>query len=309
MNPRESIPPEPIEELVRQHLDREAAKVDPQTVLGNVRRRQAHQQASPASWSRLLLRMSLGLTLAASLLLMLFWVLEPNQAYASAERIVKEARTALTEQPDRHYVVESHWEPWLRDQLPLITRPRKARLWTRGDRLRLESIDPNGRPWAWGKDGANNYWFTPNRKLVLSFTEAEVPESMAIVSDFCGLDLDTMLDDLLAHWQLTRQEVPDKPELVRIQAQRRFRRWARLRSVTLDIDPDTRVIHRVVLERNLGRQRAGRSTFTLLETAQQPDDFYTFFSILDGKPYVLDGTSSGLRGLLLRLYFGRARRG
>jgi hypothetical protein len=277
-----------VDALVRGHLAREAGKVDAAAVLAGVRARLAAQAPPPRR--RAPRRLWWGLAAAAAVVAVLFGgrFLPPPAAQAGPESLVRGARQALGLPVDRCYrvqVVAAPDGPLAR--FPLLVQGRPTRLWTRGDRFWVESDNPE-RPFSWGRDGDGNVWVADGRRQGIRFERDEIPEVVALACDVRGLQAETLLDEVLAGYDL-RPEPGGTPGTQRIRAEPRpGRAGAGLRAAVLDVDPQSRVLRRLELQRTGNDRLIATVTFTLLETRAQDPTLYQLEGHLDPGAPVFD---------------------
>src|SRR4051812_14349492 len=168
MSEPEPLPDDAIDALVRRSLDRGAERIDPRPAFDRL------QAAWPGSDESRVGRASLprrlrpagrwawGVSAAAAVVLVAaVAMLQDRPALARAEVLVREARSAHRLPLDRCYLVEVRRDSALFDEYsPVATPVRQTRLWTRGDRFWVESVQPRQR-WAWGRDERNRFWMAP----------------------------------------------------------------------------------------------------------------------------------------------------
>jgi hypothetical protein len=259
----------PIDDLVRQYLERRAATVDARQMLRSV-------QARLAPPRRLLVR-RWGVLAAAAAVLVAFGVWTLNVGHASAEELLRHAQETHRQAVDRCYRVTAEveggrFEAW----------QKEARLWTRGNEFWIESTLAS-RKLAWGQDRQGRMWMAPRRQpgihfdkdLGFRFDKDRAPELLVEACAIRGLQIDTLLGEVLADFALRWDETsPAEPGARRVQATPRGERGVpRLRAVTLEIDEKSHVIRRAIVERELPRVRA-TVTFTLIDSQPQPDNAY-----------------------------------
>jgi hypothetical protein len=291
-----------LDALICDHLARQREGVDSAEVLAGVKSRLGAAAVPARNKGRR--RLGWGLAAAAALLVALFGGRNvAPRAQASPESLVRDARAAHALPIDRCYVVEIAPDPegpLMRH--PLLAQTRRVRLWTRGDHFWIESTNPN-RPWAWGRDPQGAVWVAAGRERGVRFEPAEVPEELGIVCDVCGMQTETLLDELLAGFEL-RLEADAAPGVLRIRAQPR-RPAPGLREVVLDVDEDTHVLRRLELHRLRGGRPLATVTCTLTDSRPQADGLYQLEGHLDAGAPVLDRTHRPRqRALVLWRYFG-----
>jgi hypothetical protein len=278
----------PVDSLVRQHLAAQAATVDAADMLARVRAARHNRNASPGTryTRRLLIRGLWGFGTAAAVLLAFIvgWHIGESPVQASAETLLREARQVHALPLDRCYLVQAVPEPdGVLSRYPQFAQPRETRLWTRGDRFWIESTNPEKR-WAWGREDQGRLWLSLDGKRGVSFDKAELMEhdemfqAVNITCEMFSMRVETLLDEVLAGFNLQR----DKTETIGSVATHRIHAELkpgasspRLRSALLEIDAETRVLRRLVLQRTRKGQPLATVTFTLVETLAQNDDTYT----------------------------------
>jgi hypothetical protein len=285
MSAAEPMSEHPVDALVRDHLRRQASTVDAAALLARVRAGQGEPGASatgadslrsltlPARPKRRWLRALLGLAAAAAALLAFVGGRVSGPVQARPEVILREARQAHALPVDRCYLVQFVPDP--NGPLagrPLFGQPRQTRLWTRGDRFWAESMRANER-WAWGQDDQGNIWIASGGQDGHSFAPGEAPELLSLAADVCTLRVETLLDQVLAGY-LLEHEKPDvgtATHRIHVRPRPGQTPWP-VRGAVLDVDAETRVLRRLVLQRTT---RDGRPlatvTFTLIETQTQDD--------------------------------------
>ncbi|MFO0879106.1 MAG: hypothetical protein U0840_17315 [Gemmataceae bacterium] len=253
-----------LDALIRDHLDRQAETIDPRPHLVRLQRRLHPTPARRARWAW---------PLAAAAAVMAAFLLWQGRApaQASAESLLRETRQTYHLPLDRCYRVELEPVGTLADDPPLAVF-RTTRLWTRGDRFFVESVGPRLR-WAWGRDEAGQIWMALGSRRGVRIDPDEVPRWLQLQCDLLTLRPEPLLGEILAHFHLHRETSVDETGSTRevIHATRRFLpRLASLRSATLEIDPDSKVLRRLTLERVRQGNLVARVRYTLVET--QPLD-------------------------------------
>jgi hypothetical protein len=284
---------DPVERLVRGHVGSMEASVDAAHVLAGVK---ARQSARRRLWPR---RVGAGLAigLAASLAVAL-WLGPFHTPQASAETLVLAARVAHTQPIDRGYLVQTEFDSNIVQRLPVLLAPRESKLWTRGDRFFLESKIEQGRRFTWGRDHLGRVWVTAQPDVGVLFGPDEYREPMAVACDLYSMNLDTLLGDVLAKFDL-RRDGTDDDRIVITGRPKPYWGAGPLRQVTLEVNPTTKVIERVVLVRP-----AATVTFTLVETTTLPDTRYELLGHIDAKAVVFGSNRPGLRARQMREWFG-----
>jgi hypothetical protein len=281
--------PDRIDRLVRQHLERQEARFDGAEILWMVKRRQA-ALARRATVRRYVYAGAGGLASAAALILVLLWGGNTNVAQAGPEQLVREAKDALAVPADRCYQMSTAWPPELVKQFPVLgAATRESKLWTRGDRFWIDTT-AGERHWSWGRTEDGAVWFVHNKTAVL-FEADEIGGSDVIsaIATLYSMQPEHLLELVLNEFDLAYADAPDAPGLRRVVATGKPGREHRnvLRAV-VDINPATKVIQRIVLERLFRGEAAGEITFTLADSQPQPDEDYTLAGHTDPGVRVLD---------------------
>jgi hypothetical protein len=290
-----------VESLVRAHLAREAEGVSGSDMLARVRSARRPQPAPRRRWAR-------ALSAVAAILLAFLGglLLSPGPARASAETLVREAKKVHAGPRDRQYLVQIEPEPGgVLERFPWLNRSREHRLWTRGDRFRIESAVPE-RKWAWGRDEQGRVWIALGVKQGFRFEREEARESVGLLCDALGMQTETLLDDVLRNFDLTRDDADDTATLRVVRATPRTAQARnRLLGATLEIDAETKVLQRLIVHRAYHGQPMATVTFTLIETGQQLDASYTLEGHLDAGAALYEGMlDETRRARLLRALFG-----
>lgn len=272
MNQPQDHPEHPIDALVRQHLERQEAGVDAQQILEGVRNRRS--QGHPPSVrmpTTTRSRWTWSLALAAGVLLAVLATLQMMPAQASAETLVREAQQAHALPVDRRYLLEIEPSPDMLDRFPLI-EAKPENLWTRGDRFWIEVTFPDRR-WAWGQDDQDRVWVACFPDRGVRFDADEIPDVLAAGLSVRTVHFEMLLATVLQDFDLTRQPGSHDNYVVRAEL-KPGHAHPTLRYAELEIEADTKVVKRLVLQRTFRGQDIARVTFTLAETGTQPDEAY-----------------------------------
>lgn len=270
--------------LVQAHLERQAAKIDPRPVYERIiATRKATAAATVPNgsdrkggyshWPR---RLGWGTAAAAAVLLAFLGGLQLGPMRASAKTLVQEAQAAHCLPLDRCYLVEIRKESaLLDDRNPLTAQARVIRVWTRGDRLWIESVNPQRR-WAWGRDENGSVWMAFGPHRAIRFERQEVPRWLGLGCDIFAMQVETLLNEVLRdfHLQRTTDEAGMPASQVVTATLKPGREHPNLRQARIEIDAETKVIRRLVLHRTRLGQPFATLTYTLVETQPQDDSKY-----------------------------------
>lgn len=295
MTAPDPLPPDdhPIDRAVRAHLGREAAKVDARAVLAQVKAAAATPASARRGWLRWAAGIATGAAVAAGVALAFILGSGPEPTPVAAEtpaELIEQAREAHAAPTDRCYEVTAEWDPAPLRRQKLEPIARRSKLWTRGDQFFIETVAPDGRTVAWGQARDGHVWAAPSRKRGLLYDPSEVGEPLARHCELMSLRVVTTLGELLQQYDLSRKDSGRPGEPIRIEARLRpSPAHPRFRHVELELDPETKVIRSAALRREVNGETVGTLTFTLVETAELPDDRYDLRGHLDPDAVVLDG--------------------
>src|SRR5262249_33979338 len=136
---------------------------------------------------------------------------------AAARDLLREARRVHNLPLERCYVVESQRAVG-EDGRPLLGRvPAEVRVWTRGDRFRVEVKRPGSDPpFVWGREKAGSLWavLAPDHGVRIAAEQA--PRALALFADVHTLDVDTLLGEVLRDCTLTEEAPAAGATLTRV---------------------------------------------------------------------------------------------
>ena len=279
----DAVDPRPLFERVRRSLRSEGG--DPPTASGGARTARHHILRFPAA--RPFRRLAWGAAAAAAVVLAFVFGSQVSPVRASAEAIVREAQRIHRLPVDRCYLVEVRQDSeLLQEAYPMTTQARLTRLWTRGDRFWLESVDPQRR-WAWGRDDRGNVWMAFGSRRGIRFGPDELPSWLKVSFDVWSMQPDTLLGEVLRDFNL-RREPPDPGQpgtTVAIRATPKpGHTHPELRGARLEFDAETRVVRNLVLERTRIGQPFATVTYTLIDTQTRDDRLFELEGHLEA-PY------------------------
>jgi len=275
-----------VDALVRQYLEADAATVDVELLEREITARVGEATAvRPAVAPRLLGVIALaGAWATAAVVLVavtaaLYVTLRPEPAGAYA--LVSAAQQSLEKGPDRCYRVEGRLpEGWLKAN-PLLQVGAGATVWTRGDRFVVTSnsvATGDGKvDVCWGQDEAKIFWFIAG-STGFSFTPRDTPPILTRTRMYLALNPRQLLNRFLKDFDLTiikDREHEGRP-IVRVWATRKPEsKDIVFDTAWIEIDPRTKLIRRLEVERNVGNQALPFGlTFTFVEQASLPASKY-----------------------------------
>ena len=295
-------PDDNLDALIRAKLDRDAERVDPRELFARI---VGVEQKPRTAW-RVGGYLG-GVAVAAGLAFLLFGGLfYAKPGPASAETLVRDAQQVHHQPVDRCYLVEVRRESdSLEESRRVTAQSQTTRLWTRGDRFWIESTNPQSR-WAWGRDERGGVWLAfgaVTRGVRLD--PDEVPRSLEQASDLYSMQLETLLSNIRRDFTLTREPLPDSSGVLISATLKPGRYSPTLRGATLELDPETKVVRKLVLNRVLNGQPFATVTYTLVETGTQDDAKYQLEGHLPAGAAVLSRTTlPQLRDTVMRKFFG-----
>jgi hypothetical protein len=203
---------------------------------------------------------------AAAFLFALLLTLPLGSSQAQAAAMVRAARDYHTLPLDHCYDVRMEIDPVVQQRFPMLVPQRETRLFTRGDRFWIQSKD-SGQQWGWGRDDHGRLWLASTPKVGVRFEPHEVPAALADACDIRSVKLQTLLSRVLKDFDVAWDE-----NACTIRA---FLKTGRspngITSATLVLDPNTRRIDRLEVERELGGRPIGRVTFTYVRSLPAQD--------------------------------------
>ncbi|MCE9567686.1 MAG: hypothetical protein K8U57_37270 [Planctomycetes bacterium] len=301
MTPSEKFPPAApgIDAVVRAQLDAEASRVDAAKMRDRVLA-QLEADATPRTSSGRRFALLAFAALAASLLVGVFFISPPRQAMATPAQVVESAREAYRADADRCYTQTLQLP--VNSPAPLalmIDSGRTMTICTRGDRFMVE---PGfGGRGTWGRDKDGRVWIAPTRDAAARFDESELPPAVRDVVKIRGLEIGTLLDEVLKDFELSWTGPPEKRAATSsVTATRRGNPHAgQIRAAELVVDKNTKLIRSLVLHREMLMGGPATITFKFVGNAKPDETLYTPEGHIDaGKP-VYDATRPVLRRKIL----------
>jgi hypothetical protein len=288
-----SIPNDPTARLVRAALEHDASVVDIVRMQSRIRAKLAAQGQDPSRFRSanvpggVLPLAAKRAVLAATLLVVagIAVYLSVSPAPVQAYSLLQSARAALAENVDREY--EITFEPDA--GLPMLNSLDSARLWTRGDRFRVEFVRGNHHV-LWGKDDQQQLWVLCSENKALSFESNEIPAEVAALLSYLSLDVKHVTDQILHNCEVTFSEgMQNQSKRIKTLAAKpkNAGHSVEFSAAQIDIDESTLAIRRLELTRRVNDAERGRCQFVLVSEASQPDASYRLESYLAENAKVL----------------------
>jgi hypothetical protein len=200
---------------------------------------------------------------------MVGWFFWQNQqrAMASAAELVQAAMHTHAAAVERIYLVDVRRGAAAEE---LVELPRNVRVATQGDRFWVQMQAQ--RDWVWGRDEQGAVWITLGNNQAVVVHPEEMGLPLRYIGDLYTLNLETLLASFLRYCRL---ELSDEAAGLRVITATPRRQWSNrpLRRAVIEVDRDTGVIRRLVLERELERISAV-TTFTLVESRVADTSLY-----------------------------------
>ncbi len=303
-------PEHPIDRLVRNDAEARASRVDAQAMLARVRQTLDANTITP-SRSRPVAVRALGwitataLTLAATIFV--GWFSPSDTAQAKTELLVREVQVAHAQEPiDRCYEIETQWETEAKTRYPLFVAPKKARLWTRGDRFLIEMDQPDGRKFTYGRDESGNIWFSPSKKIGFIFKADEVGDGIAAIAEVYSMQMDTLLKELQTGFDLRQEKLDDQANRVRIFGNRRGQNPnPGLRYISLQLEKKSKTIELLEIRRKIQSGEVHTVSYKHTEDRQLPDQRYQLAGQLDPDARIFGPEHSNIRSMWLKRLIDR----
>ncbi len=303
MNDPFPYPERALDRAVRARLDTDAQAANTGHILSEIQGQLLADAARPPRRTRRWI-VAAAAALAASILLAVFLLLPGGMVQASPKEVVERARSVHQGSEDRCYVVHAEVPPLIRKRFPRSDFDRESKLWTRGDRYFVEMANGHG---FWGRDESRRVWIVPTPDAAARFDDDEVPAAFREFLDIRAVNLPDLLDEVLAHCDLSWATNVDAPnDVERIYAVSRDSGRS-LRGAVIDVEKQTNVIRRLSLDRQLFRDpRLKFSVSFTLVNADPPDPvrYSPEGHLRPGSP-ILDRTHPRMRRALLVRHFGR----
>lgn len=209
---------------------------------------------------------------------------------ASAAAVVELALKVHAALLDRCYRVE------VRGERDGASPPRQeSLLWTRGDRF-WNQLQSDGKTVAWGRDESGGVWFALSPKAGARLAANEVPEPLQAACDLRSVQIESLLREILAGFDLRREPASADIDLIHAEP-RPGNKTSRYGAALLEVDAHTHVLRRVELQRSHHGRAVATVSFTLVESSLQDDASYRLEGHLDTGGTIYDrNTGRGQRG-------------
>jgi hypothetical protein len=253
---------DPLLRVLREHIEKQEREQPVAPVAARVlaeapKAEQARPAPSPRKWRAL--GFGTG-ALAVAATVLLFALLPAPEV--RAERAVRDAEAALKLPVERCYLVEVQREGAPADE-PIS--PRTVRVWTAGDRFRVE-VSRGPLRFVWGRDTDGAVWFVANPSRGIRLAPDEQGPGLQLACDLYGLHTETVLAEMRAHCQLKEDPRASSAAPRVIRAEPRIgARLLGFRSAVAELDPETSAIRKLALTRTALAGTA-TTTFTLIDT-------------------------------------------
>jgi len=323
-----------LETLVRADLDRRADEVDPRKLFARIRQtlgadstdaasatsQPAHAALEPATAlfrasstlrlpvARRVARWMGGLSAAAAAIVIAFlFGSQGSTAQASPESILRDAQKIHQLPLDRCYLVEVKKDSALLEQsFPMMQKSRVTRLWTRGDRYWIESVNLQQR-FAWGRDEKGDFWIALGTQRGIRFAADEVPIWLKVSAEVYSMRIEHLLEEVLRDFDLSREAAsPGQPSsIIAVNARLKpGRRHPALRGARIEFDGETKVVRKLVLERTRHGEPVATVTYLLVDTQPQDTALYTLEGQLEVPYEVYTSSDETQRRQWLGRFFG-----
>lgn len=304
MNPELPISPDQVDGLVRSALRANAQMVDVDSIEAAIIARRSRNQRR----SNILRMPSLVKSLAAAAALvaiaagLISYLVSPlNSALARA--IVSSVHAAQLGNVDRCYRVDWVQLPrnWGRARA-YVQVGDKTTLWTRGDRVRLESIR-EGQAILWGQDESQRFWRVVDSKVGLLFEPHEIPLNLREALAILNLDARSLTEDILHNYDLVVEASSPGHKTVLATLRDPSRSKLRSSTVRIEIEDNTNAIVRLEVVQKKRKAEVMRIHFTLVDKRSLDDAEYQLAGNLDPDAKVFAEDQARQRNKLLKQLF------
>ncbi|QVL33536.1 hypothetical protein KIH39_06395 [Telmatocola sphagniphila] len=198
--------PSDMDRILREHLDREASKVDVDTIWSQVNSRLESdstrisvEDTKKTSRKRRGWPYSIGLV--ASVILLCSVLITTNSVSATPSQLVEKIREEIPVGQDASYRLQVELSPIARELFPHLGDSVIRQISTRGVRFLVEpGLGGHG---VWGRDGLGRVWLAPRKDSAIRFEETELPKPLRNLVNTIGLELRPLLDEVLVDFDLS----------------------------------------------------------------------------------------------------------
>lgn len=321
-----------IDLLVRSDLDRRADEIDPRALFARIRKDALPANAASVAMATEAvaespkvvtaaeprpLRLPVagrmakwmgGLSAAAAAIVVAFVLgSQGTAALASPETILLESQKVHQLPLDRCYLVEIKKESALLEQsYPMMQKSRVTRLWTRGDRYWIESVNLQQR-FAWGRDEKGDLWIALGTQRGLRFDSNEIPLWLKHSAEVYSMRVEHLLGEMLRDFDLAREPVPAGQPSTTIAITAKLkpgRRHPALSGARIEFDGETKVVRKLVLDRTRMGEPIATVTYLLVDTQSQDAGLYTLEGQLEAPYEIFTSSDENQRRQWLGRFFG-----
>ncbi|MBM3858788.1 MAG: hypothetical protein FJ395_03955 [Verrucomicrobia bacterium] len=210
----------------------------------------------------------------------------------SAAAIVRRALKTHAAALDRCYRVQ------VRGEHDSASPPRQeSLLWTRGDRFWIQ-LQAAGKTVAWGRDESGGVWFALSPTEGARLDADEVPEQLALACELRSLEVESLLQSILAGFELRREPANAGGYVIHAEL-KPGRTHPKYHSALLEVDAQSGVLRRVVLHRAYRGRPVAVVSFAFVEATLNDEASYTLAGHLAPDATIYDRKSG--RGKRLQL--------
>jgi len=304
MNPQLPISPDQVDGLVRSALRAAAQTVDVNSIEAAIvaRRSRTRRRSNIPRMPSLVKSLAAAAALVIVAAGVISYLLLPSNS-ALARSIVSAAHAAQSGHVDRCYRVD-----WV--ELPrnwgragaYVQVGDQTTLWTRGDRIRLESIR-NGQAILCGQDESQRLWRVVDSKVGLLFEPHEIPLSFREALAILNLDARSLTEDILHNYDLVVESSSSGHKTVLATLRDPARSKLRSSTVRIEIEDSTNAIVRLEVVQQKRKAEVMRIHFTLVDEHRLDDAEYQLAGNLDPDAEVFAEDQARQRNKLLKQLF------
>lgn len=239
--------------------------------------------------------------------LLLISILFLPSVFASPVDLVQKTLIEYRAPIDRCYTVKVEADARLgRNKLRGRPGQSDSKLWVR-DNSFVQIFDSLGDSLVWGRGRQGSVWFTIAGKSAAIFQAGEIPETLEELCDLRTLDITTLLESLLRDYDLRFTGRTDRLRTIFANPRPGVTN-SKYGAIEIEIDPQSRLVHRVTLERLKDQRPVATVSFVLEEIQPRDESFYNVRSHLQDDADVMEsGTRFGKRSELLREFLLKLR--